>query len=391
MKRRMEIDLQDARRAVLMSVTASFVAFTMLPCPVRAEDATEVPALPAKAELALEEDWSSGAIDDQTWYRPRKKWGGGNHGVVPENVFITTDNVSGSIQNVLECRAHGDRYQGDIVGLWGKPQRVGGVLVSQRYFASGRFEVVLKIGAKEKHAGGPIDPMRPKGAIPAVWTFAYRFVEGDNTKQEDFVASAPLYNPHMPAYGIAANEYWSELDFPEFGKAGKFDSAMYNTFLQKQHDNRFFDVSQAIDGDYHTYTTQWRTQLTPLPDIRDDQVVEAEGYWWVKDKAIPFDKYYGNPLLRRGQDDYLLYEGKIAEHWIDGEKVGENTRWVPAMAAQLTMGVWLPDWAGPADWETASMRIASVKVWQFADEGDICHVLKGNLDNNFRKDGQPIE
>jgi hypothetical protein len=55
----------------------------------RAAEAEDgVPPLPAQTRLAFVEDWSSGRIDPDRWYVLRKKWGDGNHGVVPENVRI---------------------------------------------------------------------------------------------------------------------------------------------------------------------------------------------------------------------------------------------------------------------------------------------------------------
>jgi len=347
--------------------------------------------LPTGAKLALEEDWSSGEIDEKKWYVYRKRWGNGNHGVVPENVTIGQDLVDGKKQNVLICTAHGDQYDGDVIGWWGNKTRVGGVIVSHQHFASGRFEMVIKIGSQEKHAGGPADPMRPQGCIPALWTYSYRWVEGDKNRQDEFQPETPMYNPHMPAYGGAANEYWSEIDFPEFGKEGNFESAMYNTFLQNRHDNRFFEVPQAIDGEYHTLVTEWRTHLRPMPQIQDNQVIESEGFYWIQDKSVPFADYLGNPLKKLGENEYALYEGKIATHYIDGKKVAENDKWVPSMSAQLSMGVWLPDWAGPAPWKTADMKIARVKVWQYGDEGDVIGVMKGRTPDSFGKDGTPFD
>ncbi|CAE7458332.1 unnamed protein product, partial [Symbiodinium sp. CCMP2456] len=279
------------------------------------------------AKLVLEEDWSSGSIDEKKWYVYRKRWGNGNHGVVPENVTVKTDVVNGQKKNVLVCTAHGDQYDGDVIGWWGNKTRVGGVIVSHQHFASGRFEMVVKVGDQTPHEGGPKDPTQPKGCIPALWTYSYRWVEGDKNRKDEFQAETPMYNPHIPAYGLAANEYWSELDFPEFGKQGNFTDAMYNTFLQNRHDNRFFKVPQAVDGEYHTFVTEWRTHLQPMPGIKDDQVIESEGFYWIQDKSVPFETYLGNPLKKLGENEYALYAGKIATHYIDGEKVAENDKW----------------------------------------------------------------
>jgi hypothetical protein len=180
------------------------------------------------------------------------------------------------------------------------------------------------------------------------------------------------------------------LDFPEFGKAGGFDKTMYNSFCQNRHFTRMYDVSSTIDGKYHTYTTDWHTKLVELDGVTDKQVVESEGFWWVQDKSVSFDRYLGNPLKRLGKDRYAAYMGDKAVHWIDGRKVAETTVFVPSMAAQLNLGIWLPKWAGPAPWKTAHLRIASVKIWQFNDPGDVRGVIKTDISNSFDKKGRVI-
>ena len=189
---------------------------------------------------------------------------------------------------------------------------------------------------------------------------------------------------------MAANEYWSELDFPEIGKQGDFSKGLYNTFCQNRHDSQLFDVSPATDGEYHVFTTEWKTQLRPFEDVKDHQVVKHLGYWWIQDESIPFDKYLGNPLKKLGPDQYALYSGDVVTHWIDGEIVGTNRKYVPVMAAQLNLGIWLPEWAGPAPWQTSQVSIASVKVWQYDNPGDVHGVLVDDITNNFGPDGQII-
>jgi hypothetical protein len=368
------------------------VAFlvTCLVAALPRSSSADLPAIPKAAKLAFEEDWSTGRIDAKKWYVLRKRWGEGNNGVVPENVRIERDTVGASEQNVLVCNAHGDEYDGGVFGYEGKRQRVGGVIVSKPFFASGRFEVVMKIGDAAPHDGCPTDPAEPTGSVPAIWTYGYRYVETKSHDIDDFSAEAPFYNPHMKAYGAGANEYWSELDFPEFGKNGEFDRALYNTFCQNRHHPQSLAVRGSADGRYHTFTTEWRTKLVPLDGIRDDQVVEAEGYWWIRDKEVTFGRYLGNPLERRGKNDYLVHTGDRATHWIDGKRIGENKRFVPAMAAQLNLGIWLPAWAGPAKWKTSRVSFASIKVWQYSDEGDVRGILKDDISNNFSADGKPV-
>jgi len=300
--------------------------------------------------------------------------------------------VGGRKRNVLVCRAHGDRYDGDVIGEGGQKTRVGAVLVSKAYFASGRFEVVMRVGSRDKREGGPADSARPVGTVPAIWTYAYRYVNAgrgvERAARGDFVAGNPLYNPLARVGGGGATMYWSELDFPEFGKGGRFDRAMYNTFCQNRHRPEMFDVGGAADGNYHTYTTEWRTHLLPVEGVADAQVVEHGGFHWVRDRSVPFERYLGNPLKRLGADRYAVYAGRVAEHWIDGRPVARNTQFVPSMAAQLNLGVWLPDWAGPAPWATATVSFAGVHVWQYDDEGDVRGVLTDAIGDSFDEQGR---
>lgn len=357
-------------RSIVVAAAGSF----LLP---HSGHATAAPALPPGARLAFEETWKDGKIDPARWYALRKKWGKGNNGVVPENLAIARDLVNGNEQSVLVCTAHGDLYQGPVTGYEGAKTRVGGVLVSKQWFASGRFEVVMKIGA----VGGAQEAMPPRGAVPAIWTYGHRAVRVPKDRKESFLQSTPLYNPLLNNSGL--NEYWSEIDFPELGKNGDFRHGLYNTFCQNRYDWRTFAISNVTDGAYHTFTMEWRTALNPIDGITDAQVVESEGYWWIQDKNVPYDRYVGNPLKRLGPNRYSVYSGRITEHWLDGVKIGENVRHVPSMAAQLNVGIWLPEWGGPAPWVTASIAFASIKVWQYDDPGDVRGVLRDDISNNF--------
>jgi hypothetical protein len=334
-----------------------------------------LPPLPKGATLVLDESWSTGKIDPERWYRPRKRWGQGNSGVIPENVRVEREGT----RYLLVCEAQGDLYDGPRVGFEGRKDRVGGVIVSKEFFASGRFEIAFRLGTP-----------RPAGAVPAVWTYGYRYVSVGRDRMKEFVAEEPLYNPLMERYKDGTNEYWSELDFPEFGKGGVFEKALYNAYCQTQEDSRAVDVAPVTDGRFHTLSTEWRTELAPLEGVQDAQVVEASGFWWVKDRAIPFDRYAGNPLKRLGADRYLVFRGVKAEHWVDGKKVGENTQAIPCMAAQLTLGIWLPGWGGPAAWKTSTVAFGPVRVWQYRDPGDVRGILTGDVKDNFDPEGRPL-
>jgi hypothetical protein len=109
-------------------------------------DETMLPTLPAGVRLAFHEDWSAGHVDKSKWYMLRKRWGQGNNGVTPDNVAIKRDTVNGTERNVLVCEAHGGLYQGAVTGAKGEKTRVGGAIATKEFFASGRYEVVMKVG-----------------------------------------------------------------------------------------------------------------------------------------------------------------------------------------------------------------------------------------------------
>jgi len=344
---------------------------------------TPTMAIPPGARLAFEEDWSSGRIDPKKWYKLHRRWGRDNNGVVRPNVFVARDSVDGQQRHVLVCRGHGDQYKGPVAGWKGNSTRVGGVIVSKAFFASGKFEIVMKIGDAEPSSGGPTDPARPIGMVPAIWTYSCRWPKAGKAGAASFSPDSPMYNPHLNHRGWGSNEYWSELDFPEFGRHQDLETGLYNTFLNRFHVCKTFPTKAAIDGRYHTFTTLWRTHLVPLDGVTDEQVIEYDGYWWVQDKAIPFESYRGNPLKRLGKDSYALYAGKEATHFIDGEFVGRNEKYTPCLAAQLNIGVWFPGWGGVAPWAESSISIASVKVWQFDDPGDVRGILVDDIGDNI--------
>lgn len=102
---------------------------------------------------------------------------------------------------------------------------------------------------------------------------------------------------------------------------------------------------------------------------------------------MPFDDYLGNSLKRLGPNRYAVDTGARATHWIDGKRIGENTKVVPSMAAQLNLGIWLPQWAGEAPWKTARVSFASIRVWQYDDPGDVRGVLVDDITNNSMPTG----
>jgi hypothetical protein len=78
-------------------------------------------------------------------------------------------------------------------------------------------------------------------------------------------------------------------------------------------------------------------------------------------------------------------------YWLDGKPLGQSDKLIPALAAQLNLGIWLPKWAGPAAWKVSRARIASVKVWQCHDPGDAPGILTNDITNSFDNEGKPLK
>ena len=234
-----------------------------------------LPALPANARLVLQEDWSAGRIDPGKWYALSKKWGQGNNGVTPENVAIGRDRVNGVEQNVLVCEAHGDLYQGPVTGARGEKKRVGGVVATKQFFASGRYEVVMKVGGPAGAGAGA----QPQGAVPAIWTYAYLWAETSADKQSAFDAGAPLFNPLLKTKDAPATEYWSEIDFPELGRNGDFTHGGYNVFCQNRHDWQSEAADRNVFGDL---IADYSKPLSPEAQETARQAIEDFRKWQEK-------------------------------------------------------------------------------------------------------------
>lgn len=333
----------------------------------------------AEDNKIFEETWESAKLDPGKWYSPRKKWGNGNNGVIPENIKFEKDIVFGKEKNVLSFYGNGDNYQGSLSGLNGSKNRVGSLLISKRFFASGVYEIVFKIGDSEKG--------KPVGMVPAIWTYAYKFVKHREGQYKKFDPKNPAYHPVLDKHKWGGCEYWSEIDFPEFGKNQQLDKALFNTFMNANFHSQTISTPNVMDGKYHTMKMTWNTELKPLPGVKDNQVVKEGGYWWVQDEKVPFGKYRGNPLKKLDSDTYSVYSGKEIIYELDGQVIGRSKSFVPSMAAQLNLGVWFPDWGGKAPWERAKMSVASIKITPLNNSGDCFGFLVDDLKDNFDKSG----
>ena len=105
--------------------------------------------------------------------------------------------------------------------------------------------------------------------VAAIWTYGYRLVRVKTDTPDEFNAEQSRYHPYLQEWRPVPAFYWSEIDFPEYGKAGECAEPIYNIFITKQKESKPFDVHGVADGGYHTYTTEWRNGLVPIPEVEE--------------------------------------------------------------------------------------------------------------------------
>jgi len=256
----------------------------------------------------LFDDFSTG-IDPDRWLIADKAWGGDNGGVVPANVDVA--------DGIVHLSAHGDDYTGDVVGHGGRTSRVGAVIVTRDYYASGRYEVRARVP-------------QVLGAASAFWSFHY--IE---------------YSPTQPEYWTEPNRIRnSEIDweFPTARDDGSpndpvtFDHARANTWGgqfggEGGNESLRPDIGELVaDGEFHTYTYDW----------------------WAGGGGVA-------PYVAWSIDGV-----EVARY--TGESFGQDN--VPHRASRFWIGIWFPasgyrdqvGWAGDPDFDTTSLDIDWVRI-----------------------------
>jgi len=277
--------------------------------------------IPAMTTDILFDDFNA-PLDPQKWLVVDKAWGGDNGGLVPENVELK--------DGLLLLHAHGDEYNGDVVGHNERKTRVGSGIATRDYYASGRYEVRARI---------PED----YGAASAFWTFHY--IE------------------HFPSEA----EYWeepsrvrnSEIDweFPTALQGGSthdpisFDNARLNSWGGElggegaHHPGRLQVIN---DGEFHTYGIDWHS---------GDEANTPAVVWSIDDQEV-----YRHDGVTFGQDN------------------------IPSAASRFWLGIWFPaagykelvdgeyvdrvGWAGDPSFDKTTLEIDWVRITPFNQDND---------------------
>ena len=212
------------------------------------------------ASYVFYDDFSSSTLDAQKWFAAGDNWDSWHSywsgGVVPENLYV--------VDGVLQCEAHGDLYDGEVVGYdeGGNPRktRVGACAVTRDYFASGRYEFRAKA-------------LPVFGATSAMWT---------RTDVGGKVSKIELQVPGRPAEAVEAIAYDYALCF------------------NQTNDNKYTSTKSYVklsdfqnDGEFHDYRFDWHTgnrsgTITPRIDFYVDGVKVATNTSYVPTKASRF-------------------------------------------------------------------------------------------------------
>ncbi|MGI2293551.1 glycoside hydrolase family 16 protein [Paenibacillus sp. GXUN7292] len=259
------------------------------------------------------DDFQGNKLDTTKWLTAFKQWGGNNAngGVLPQNVSVQ--------DGKLVIEAYGYQYTGDVKGinrdfsLRPDGKRVGGAIATLDYYASGKYEVRMKVAPQ-------------LGVASAIWTFHY----------EEYEPGDPMYkNKPVGGEDYYAVNHEIDMEFP--GRPGpahtnfSFDRGLFNTWIGENDDEyttEYASLGQAVDdGQFHTYRFDWHT----------------------------------------GDDN----EQKRVEFYIDDVLIHTTTDHVPTHASRLWIGAWFPNsWAGTPDFDIETLEVDWVKITPFEQEGD---------------------
>ena len=352
------------------------------------------------------DDFSSGKLDSGKWLIAEKSWGRNNGGVVPENVSIKYDSELG--KNVLCLEAHGDFYNGSVPGVdkytnrIDKKTRVGAAVATSKYYASGIYEVRMKV---------------PKslGACSALWTFHY----------EEAYEGTPLYNQLSDIGGVTKSDFskiglssgeidrlWTDLIsrkferepyidptapdrgiVSEYFRAKVWDISKLNLLSDFNKKNDIYTLlqnAQSINrqgSEYmgyckvrnHEIDIELPTGLKESPE--NVSYSNARFNTWIgecggeytdnfNDCGYPLndDKYHTYTII--WHTDNTAFKNKRVAFYIDGRLKETNYTHIPNIAGRFWIGIWFPEWSGSPDFSVDTLKIDWIKIVPFNESGD---------------------
>jgi beta-glucanase (GH16 family) len=333
---------------------------------------------------AFHEDWSKG-FSDQQWLAVRKSWSKHDNGSVPELITIEEDIVDGVKKKVAVITTQGNLSKSPITGVKAvdggyvnshRPERVGAILATKEYYASGSYEIKMKIGLTN-------DFKAPIGMSPVIFLFhsEIHFAGPDNPQGTQLNPFDPQYQPRFKE--TSNNDYYSsinaEIDGPELGVQGDFSKGAYSTYISTGDEGVTRLIvpykTDILDDKYHTYRIEWHTGLIST-SLTDKQVMPQGAYFYAYD--APDSEIQGFPVIKKPDGKWYAYVGTSVKFYLDGKLVATSKKNISPVSARLMIGGWFPSWAGTPNFEHAKISISDVKIEPYHDEGDVLYQPETN-------------
>ena len=329
-----------------------------------------------------------------------KAWGINNGGVVSDNVTVSN--------GILHLTGHGDLYTGTVHGVNRKGQRiervtrVGAAICTTNYFASGKYEVRMKLPQQ-------------LGACSALWTFHYEEAYPGNSLYAELAQVGGLTVSNLLWIGLTSAEASSLLndisgkmkDRPPYLE--KPVNGIYRTtdfFRTKVLDIGGLDLAQDFGKKLEIYAVlKNAASLEPLGSSEDgyylvrNQEIDIEtptglktnfsdiSYsharfnTWVGQSTGEFtDNFdYLGQAMNDGQFHIFRFDWHTAsptvlaqrvEFYIDGKCYQTNYTHIPAIGGRFTLGLWFPTWTGAPDFDNQSLDVDWVRITPFNESGD---------------------
>jgi beta-glucanase (GH16 family) len=373
-----------------------FVLVTMLFCIISQTFAAQ----------SFYDNFSSGTLDSAKWLIAEKAWGRENGGVIAENVSLKYN--EGLDKYTLILKGQGDKYTGDVKGVdrYGnrieQKTRVGAAIATKDYYASGKYEVRLKLPQNI-------------GACTALWTFHYEEVYKGEPGYEELSNVGGISKSDFTAAGLNVNEteeLWNDLASYKNGREPYIIPLADNTaiisdyFRAKVWDISKLDLNNDFGKKENIYILLQNGQgiLT--------QGSEYMGYYKVRNHEVdielptatrenPDDISYSNarfntwigecggeytdPFVEIGEPlndgqfhtftfiwhtDNSSFKNKRLEFYIDGVLKQTNYTHIPNIAGRFWIGLWYPTWSGVPDYDIDILEIDWVRITPFNQSGD---------------------
>jgi hypothetical protein len=290
----------------------------------------EQPIVPIVNEEVLDGDPDIGDVSDPTifydkfegplnvekWERVHALWGQVDNplyahgGVIRENVTTRS--------GFAVLKALGDLYEGNLRGIEGHPKRLGGVLRSRARFASGRYEVKMKVLQ-----------VSDMGVLSTAWVFWSKPI---TEFQFPEAYQKAIEHGNIPENGVVVLNHEIDIEI----KGVELTNPVFTNWIGLKNNervSRHTPIQSLLDNKFHVFRWEWHTG---------------------GDNIQPEIKYY--------VDDNLIHT---------------TTEHIPYIAGYFYVGNWFAWWAGNDDgtynspsFSSMDMLVDWVKITPFDEPND---------------------